>query len=248
MPHRRPERDVNVSDVGLRLIQQQEGFGGQPYVNLTGSWAIGHGHTYGVTEHTPAISEAEAENLLIQDVANSFGPAIASLELPLTQNQFDATCSLIYQLGVDVLRRSSTFGSYLDARDWPAAANSMLVYDRHDQAVVPELSRRRAIERALFLASPASAPNPLDVLNRMEREAVDRYNTALALPSADGAQLEELKARIAVRRRQVWVAAIRGMEPDGAPAKKGWDIELRDRRYGVLAELSGWKSQPLAVA
>jgi lysozyme len=233
---------VIISETGLRVIAQQEGFSGNPCRNLSGLWAIGFGHTYLVDEHTPAITETEGVELLKQDIANGYAPAIDALGLPLTQNQFDATCSLVYQIGVSVLSAASPFGSHLRARDWTAAANAMLLYERHDRVVVAGLQPSRTIERALFLAPPPPPPNPLDVLTGSERETVDDYNEELSHPHLNAGGPERLRDQLSVLRRQVWVAAVRGQEPDGTPCATGWDVELRAERYNVLAELSGWRT------
>lgn len=231
---------MEMSDGGLRLITQQEGFAGHPVQNFAGVWTIGFGHTYGVDASTAAITEAQAVELVNKDVAQSYGVAINALGLPLTQNQFDATCSFVYQLGTGVLSAGSPFGSYLRARDWLAAANAMLLYDQRGGVVVPDLQWRRAVERALFLAPVATPPNPLDVLNRVEREAVDQHNRELEHPQLDAEGLAQLEARLVLLRQQVWLAAIKGKNPDGSLTRKGWDVDLREARYDLLSKLTGW--------
>jgi lysozyme len=231
---------MRISERGLRFVALQEGFSAHPYRMLTGAWAIGYGHTYGVSENTPSVSEDEARDLLRQDIEGSYGPAVDALALPLSQNQFDATCSLVYQLGVGVLRQSSTFGSHLHAGDWESAADAMLLYCEHDHAVVPELEQRRTLQRALFLAPDPPAPSPLDVLTRTEREVVQRVSSALSGSSNGGSASDDDAEQLAVLRQLVWVAAVRGRDPDGSAVPTGWDVDLREQRYAVLARLSGW--------
>jgi lysozyme len=231
---------VKISETGLRLIAALEGFSPQPYRNAVGDWAIGFGHTYGVTEQTPEIAEAEAHELLIEDIGNSYGPAIDALGLPLTQSQFDAVCSFVYQLGVGVLSRSSPFGSHLLVRDWLSAGNAMLLYDRQAGAEVPALQHRRKLERAMFLAPPPPAPTSLGVLSRGERVLAERYNDGLAHAPMDPEALARMREQLAVLRQLVWVAAVRGHESDGTEVRPGWDVDLRRERYELLSELSGW--------
>jgi lysozyme len=231
---------VKLSETGRRLIEALEGFGAQPYRNVLGSWAIGFGHTYGVTEQTPPIGRAQADDLLDQDITGSYGPAIDALGLAFTQNQFDALCSFVYQLGVGVLSRRSPFGSQLVARDWVAAGNAMLLYDQLAGVAVAELQHRRSLERALFLAPPAPAASSLAVLNAPERAEAQSYESALAHAPVDPEQLARMREQLALLRQLVWVAAVRGQESDGSPVKAGWEIDLRRERYAVLAKLSGW--------
>jgi lysozyme len=232
---------VRISERGLRFIERQEGFHAHPYRTAVGAWAIGYGHTYGVSEDTPSVNEDEARDLLRQDIEGSYGPAVDALELPLSQNQFDALCSLVYQLGVGVLRESSPFGSQLHAGDWTACADAMLLFGEYDHVVVPELEQRRSLERALFLAPDPPAPSPLDVLTRTEREAVQRCHAALSASSNGAAASPTDVEELAVLRQLVWVAAVRGRDPDGGAVPTGWDIDLREQRYAVLARLSGWE-------
>lgn len=231
---------MKLSETGRSLIEALEGFGAEPYRNVLGSWAIGFGHTYGITERTPAIGREQADDLLEQDITGSYGPAIDALGLPLTQNQFDATCSFVYQLGVGVLGNTSPFGSNLLARDWVAAGNAMLAYDQPAGVSVPELRHRRALERALFLAPPAPEASSLAVLNRPERAAAERYESVLVHSASDHEQLARMREGLALLRQLVWVAAVRGQGLNGAPISPGWDVDLRRERYEVLAKLSGW--------
>jgi lysozyme len=231
---------VQLSETGRRLIEALEGFGAQPYRNVLGRWAIGFGHTYGITEQTPAIGREQADDLLEEDITGSYGPAIDALGLPLTQAQFDAVCSFVYQLGVGVLSRASPFGSHLLARDWVAAGNAMLLYDQPAGVPVPELQHRRSLERALFLAPPMPASSSLAVLNRPERAAAARYESLLAQGVSDHEQLARMREGLALLRQLVWVAAVRGQGSNGSQVSPGWDIDLRRERYAVLAKLSGW--------
>lgn len=170
----------------------------------------------------PPITEAQADELLGADLTTSYGPAIDALGLQLNQNQFDATCSFVYQLGVGVLGPSDTFGSYLRASDWTGAADALLLYDTAGGAVVPELSSRRALKRALFLAPPPPEASPSSVLTRTERELADSYEHALHGPSRDAASVTRLRDELGVQREHVWLGAVRGQEPDGTPTEPGW--------------------------
>jgi hypothetical protein len=116
----------------------------------------------------------------------------------------------------------------------------MLLYVSADGARRPELERRRAFERALFLVPPVPAPSPVSILNRAEREAVQRYDDLLARSSLPSDALAEVRDSLAVLRQLVWIAAVRGQDADGTPVAAGWDTDLRRERYELLAQLSGW--------
>ena len=223
------ERDRPALDRGAR------GFG----ASRTGTCrrlAIGFGHTYGITEQTPAIGREEADDLLEEDITGSYGPAIDALGLPLTQAQFDAVCSFVYQLGIGVLSRaspsdpiSSRATGSRPARDAPVRPTAGVPFPSFNIDA-------RSSERCL--ARPMPASSSLAVLNRPERAAAARYESLLAQGVSDHEQLPG--CRLALLRQLVWAAAVRGQGSNGSQVSPGWDIDLRRERYAVLAKLSGW--------
>lgn len=235
---------MEISATGLWLIRTHEGFGARPYTNLLGGTAIGYGHTYAVTSATPEISRPDAERLLERDIAGSFGPAIEALGLPLTQSQFDATCSFIYQVGADALDATSHFGAQLRAGDWRGAADAMLDYIRRDGTPIAELLSRRTIERALFLA-PEPTGTALETVAATTPATMSAASAHGAEVAANGNPLAALEKEILTTLRQhVWLAAVRGRQPDGTATQPGWDREGRAERYQLLARLTGWKPAP----
>lgn len=122
-----------------------------PYRDPVGVWTIGYGHTEGVNAKSKPLTKAEAVSLLRRDLVEHYGPHINNLNLPLTQPQYDATLSFVYNLGAGVLAASTDFGRELRAHHWHAAADAMLEYDRAGGNVLPGLKARRERERNLFL-------------------------------------------------------------------------------------------------
>lgn len=226
-----------ISPAGLALIKSQEGFRSHPYQDIGGVWTRGYGETSGIGPDSPPITQVEGEAHLKLLVDTQYGAAVNALGLPLTQHMFDACCDLTYNLGVGVLEDSSTFGSYLRAREWRKAADSMLLYDHDDGVVVPDLQRRRELDRALFGASEAPPANPLDVLTRNERRAVDLDESEKRHPKLHEHGLKELHALLVGMRKQIWLAAERGELPHGK-TKPGWHVEHRDSRYRILLALT----------
>src|SRR3954447_25840380 len=74
------------------------------------------------------------------------------LPLPLNPNQFDAVVSVVHDVGPGVIEPDRSLGRALRARDWGAAADALLLYDRDERGV---RSRRRTLrrraERELFV-------------------------------------------------------------------------------------------------
>lgn len=102
-----------LSKRGLELIKKFEGLGDgnpktsilEPYQDQVGVWTIGYGNTYlldgtRVTKSTKAITQAEAEAMLLKSLATVYEPQVRKdITVQLTQNQYDACVSFCFNLG-----------------------------------------------------------------------------------------------------------------------------------------------------
>lgn len=140
-----------VSKAGVDLIRNFEGFVGHPYQDSVGVWTIGYGHTEGVGPRSPHLTEPQARKLLAEDLDEHYAPAVTNTGIALTQHEFDATVSFVYNLGAGVLDASHDFGRLLRKRAYVKAADAMLEYDEAGGQVLEGLHRRRVAERHLFL-------------------------------------------------------------------------------------------------
>lgn len=151
---------LKVSREGVVLIKSFEGFRPHAVRGEDGRWVIGYGHTASAREGL-SVGEQDAELLLQYDLL----PVVRALNerapAGLNQHQFDALASFAISVGVerflasDVLQRlnEGRAGLAADALiGWPEAAS-------------PESRlRRRAAERALFVADPDSPVTLADLL------------------------------------------------------------------------------------
>jgi lysozyme len=145
-------RATRVSSTGVELIAQFEGCVLHPYQDAVGVWTIGFGHTSGVGPHTlPLRSRAEALYLLRHDLNAHYAPPVAALPCHLTQNQFDAVVSLVFNCGPGCIGPGTTIGAALRRGDTVAAANGFLLWDKAGGHTLAGLTYRRQRERALFL-------------------------------------------------------------------------------------------------
>lgn len=143
----------HISKRGVALITSFEGLRLKAYKPTPRDvWTIGYGHTKGV-HAGQRISRATARRFLLEDVRWA-EDAVNGLGLPLTQNQFDALVSFTFNLGAGILKTEHTIGKLLRQRNWKAAADSMLLYDKQGSVTLAGLTRRRKAERALFLHRP----------------------------------------------------------------------------------------------
>ena len=172
VPYRMPGNDeVNgvdhVSPEGIEFIKRFEGF--VPYVyydkdpsrkrlkvgdKVVGVRTIGYGTTdcsvidgYLVTQRD--MTEEEATRLLVEDVIDIAEKQIADqVKVPLTQYQYDATASYLYNIGS--CRKSPNHLSYMNQQKWSEAALEMNIVKSNGE-VMEGLVTRREEERELFL-------------------------------------------------------------------------------------------------
>jgi GH24 family phage-related lysozyme (muramidase) len=91
---------MRVSPAGLAFTASNEGFSAVVYQD-NGRSAIGYGHDIQPGEaFIPPITRDEAQQLLSQDMATRFEPAVNSMvPATCTQNQFDALADFAYNEG-----------------------------------------------------------------------------------------------------------------------------------------------------
>lgn len=112
-------------------------------------WTIAYGHTKGVQPGDTCTVE-EGLAFLRTDVAWAVEAVNRAVTVPLTQPQFDALVSFVYNIGAPNFF-TSTLLKQLDAGDYAAAAHDMLAWDHQAGAELAGLETRREQERARFL-------------------------------------------------------------------------------------------------
>jgi lysozyme len=140
---------MNINQRSIELIKEFEGFCATPYKCPADVWTIGYGHTAGVTESMPEITEEEAEALLRKDVRIAENAVLQMVDVPLTDNQFSALVSLTFNIGAANFARS-TLLKKLKAADYAGTAEQFERWVYAKGVKLPGLVRRRAAERALF--------------------------------------------------------------------------------------------------
>jgi lysozyme len=142
---------MRTSAKGVSLIKDFEGLRLKAYQDSVGVWTIGYGTTRGVTKGM-SITAEQAERMLQNDIA-SFEPELDNLvKVPLSQNQWDALMSFVYNLGSANLA-SSTLLKLLNAGDYARAADQFPRWNKAGGQVLPGLTKRRNAERVMFLGA-----------------------------------------------------------------------------------------------
>jgi lysozyme len=148
----------HISARGLRLIERFEGFSSCPYWDPYGRvWTRGYGETEAIGRGSRCVSRGQAQHHLRRLIETRYEWALRSLRVALNQNQWDALCSFVWNLGAGIFRGTSV-GYYLRRRQWSAAASAMLQYDHAGGVVLAGLRIRREVEARLFLSPERRRP------------------------------------------------------------------------------------------
>tara|TARA_R110000782_G_scaffold15142_4_gene44443 strand:+ start:291 stop:803 length:513 start_codon:yes stop_codon:yes gene_type:complete len=138
----------------VELIQKHEALRLEAYMPTPHDKpTIGWGHT-GTTKMGMKISMEQALALFRMDLTWVRKVIKGRVKVPLTQQQYDALASFIFNLG-GANFKSSTMLKLLNAYDYVGAANEFPKWNKQRQngklVVLGGLTKRRAEERALFL-------------------------------------------------------------------------------------------------
>ena len=133
---------------GVELIRHFEGCRFDAYLCPAGVWTIGYGHTADVKEGD-SIDQEAAEAFLIEDLEKFEQAVMRLVEVPLTQQQFDALVSWTFNLGAGNLAESTLLRK-LNNYQYAEVPEQMMRWVRAGGQVLEGLVKRRAAEAALF--------------------------------------------------------------------------------------------------
>lgn len=149
---------MHISSHGIALIQNYEGLRTTAYKPLKkeSGWTIGYGHHGPDVKPGMACTEQWAYEQLKRDLRQVEHQLISALnadEIEVTQGQFDALCSLLFNLSGGI-RRLVKFKLWakLKAGDVKGAANEFLDINNAGGVEVKGLTLRRRAEARLFLS------------------------------------------------------------------------------------------------
>ena len=139
-----------ISKNGLDLIKQFESLQLKAYKCSASVWTIGYGHTKNVKEGD-RISQDQANCFLMQDLYSVERAIIRLVKVKINQNQFDALCSLIFNIGISAFNKSTLLAK-LNKEDYVGAAEQFRRWNKVNNVVMAGLVRRRQAEEDLFNA------------------------------------------------------------------------------------------------
>lgn len=156
LAERAGEYIMELSDNALNVIERFEGFSPKPYPDAQG-FSIGYGHFIKPGESFTTITRDHARDLLRNDAIIAANAVKTFVKVPLTQNQFDALTSFVYNVGVNAFK-TSTLLRKLNAGNYSEAAEQFSIWNKATvpgmgKIVVSALTNRRSGERELFLTA-----------------------------------------------------------------------------------------------
>lgn len=139
---------MKTSAEGVALIKKFEGCELTAYQCSAGVWTIGYGHTKGIEEGME-ITQQEAEDMLVEELHEYENYINDNVTAPLSQNQFDAMVSWVYNLGPANLK-ASTLLKVLNAGDYDGVPAQIKRWNKAGGVTLDGLIRRREAESLLF--------------------------------------------------------------------------------------------------
>jgi lysozyme len=146
-----------VSIIAINLIKEFEGFKDQAYIDSDGTPVIGYGLSriagkpVKIGDRIDSKQADAALNAQLQEIHQQLDSAI---KVELSDRQLSALASLSFNVGIMAIK-TSTLVRKINAGDYVGAANEFLRWDKANlrgQIVqMPGLTRRRQVERQLFL-------------------------------------------------------------------------------------------------
>lgn len=143
--------EMQYSDDGLSITEQFEGCKLTAYKDSGGVWTNGYGNTHGVIPGSTITQEQAIADLRanIQTAVNAVNRLVT---VQLSQNQFDACCDLVFNIGEGNFK-SSTLLKLLNAGDFQNAALEFEKWDKCNGQVLDGLLNRRQAEEKEFNGS-----------------------------------------------------------------------------------------------
>ena len=142
---------MRISDNGLAFIRDHEGCVLHAYPDpATGGepWTIGVGHTGGVKPGDTCTME-QAMQWLRADVAQAEATINRVVKVGLSQDQFDALVSLVFNIGGHNFE-TSTLLKRINALDFDGAADQFPRWNMAAGKMMAGLTKRRFAEMRLF--------------------------------------------------------------------------------------------------
>jgi len=133
------------------LIKKFEGLRLKTYKCPAGIRTIGYGHTGNDVVFDLEISEEEAERLLEKDIDNLQKELLKILPYELSENQFNALISFVFNIGINAFLKSTLFKK-IKNKELDQVPFQMRRWVYSNKKILEGLKKRRESEIALWLS------------------------------------------------------------------------------------------------
>jgi len=161
---------MKTSNAGLAIIQHEEGLRLKAYRCPAGVWTIGYGHTsaqgFPKVHQYLVITKDEAIKILRDDLEITEDAVTRNVKVPLSQNQFDALVSFVFNVGEPSFK-SSTLLKRLNKKDYDSVPSELMKWVRAGGVPNAGLKSRREREGSVFAGTRPVMPQKIDPPRRM---------------------------------------------------------------------------------
>jgi lysozyme len=154
---------MQMSSAGLQLLQELEGCVLTPYMDSGGELTVGVGHLLTRSErhsgqihigaelctYANGLTDAQAQQLLAQDLDPVEAAITLAVHVPLAQHQFDALCCWVFNIGIGAFQ-DSTLLRLLNQGRYDEVPAQLRRWNKDNGEVVQGLINRRAKEIACW--------------------------------------------------------------------------------------------------
>ena len=134
----------------IELVSNFEGFSKKMYKDAAGYATIGFGHKMKEGEALDrVISKDEALSLLKDDLVTAMDAVELFVVVPLTDPQFNALTSFVYNVGVSAFKKSTLLRKLNDG-DYASVPKELIRWIHADGKILKGLVNRREAEGKLF--------------------------------------------------------------------------------------------------
>ena len=145
---------MDTSPEGIKKLMDREGVRLKAYRDSGGIWTICVGHTSAAgppkVKSGMTLSLDQCRAILKHDLSAVEDCVETAVKVPMSQHQFDALVSLVFNIGCGAFRKSSVL-RYLNKGDRVTAADKILLWNKVGRKTIKGLVNRRRDEREQFL-------------------------------------------------------------------------------------------------
>jgi lysozyme len=138
-----------LGEEGMALIKSFEKCRLKAYQDSGGVWTIGWGHTGPEVHEGLVWTQEQADEEFAKDTAWAVGTVNDHVHVSLSQDQFDALVSFVFNCGWSAFKNSTLLRKLNDGY-YDLAGAELLKWVKDDGVIVKGLVRRRAAELSLY--------------------------------------------------------------------------------------------------